>query len=68
VIVIVVIEDSVDGREGCFVKSKIVVSRISEGKMTLRVKSTGTLHCHHADSLIVMWILCYCYIDSVIII
>jgi hypothetical protein len=48
-----VIEDGVDGGEGRFVKSEIVVSRMSEGEMTLSVKSAVSIAAFVVASMVV---------------
>lgn len=49
-----VIDDGVDGREGRFVKREIVVSRMSEGEMTLSVKSAVSIAAFVVASMVVV--------------
>ena len=49
-----VIDDGVDGGEGRFVKREIVVSRMSEGEMTLSVKSAVSIAVFVVASMVVV--------------
>ena len=49
-----VIEDGEDGGEGRFVRSEIVVSRMSEGEMTLSVKSAVSIAAFVVASMVVV--------------
>jgi len=49
-----VIEDGVGGGEGRFVKSEKVISRMSEGEMTLSVKSAVSIATYVAANMVVV--------------